>query len=297
MNNTISSSHQSSLEDRLQLATDIAEHAPMGILNCNVEGNIIFLNSMVAKLLGSPNVEETKKINLFTFPLLVNSGFSEKLKRSFETNNHINYESNYESKWGRRIWLNIHIKPFLSGGEKLAMVIIDDFTERKNIEDQLTSLSFTDTLTGAYNRRYFKQKAEEEILHAKKLHRSFSVILLDLDHFKSVNDTFGHDAGDVVLKALTDLIMQRIRKTDILARWGGEEFVILLTDISCQQAVNIAEKLRQDLMQTDIPPVGYITASFGIASYQDEETIDALFLRADKMMYRAKQEGRNCVRS
>lgn len=284
------------LEKRLQYYTDIAENTPVGIITCDDSGKIRYVNSMVVNLLGSPSIEETKKVNLFTFPLLVDSGFSEKLKQSLQTDTHINYELNYESKWGRNIWLNIHNKPFISGGEKQAIIIIDDLTERKKLESHLTSLSFTDTLTGVFNRRYFKQKAEEEIMQARQLHRSFSIIMLDLDNFKEINDNFGHEIGDVALKTITQSIMKEIRKTDTLARWGGEEFVIVLTDISCQQAVNIAEKLRQHLMKTDIPTAGSVTASFGITAYQDGDTVDDLIRRADRMLYLAKLEGRNCVK-
>jgi diguanylate cyclase (GGDEF)-like protein len=151
-------------------------------------------------------------------------------------------------------------------------------------------------LTGAYNRRYFIQKTEEEIDQAKRLNRRFSIIMLDQDHFKNVNDNYGHDAGDVVLITVTSCIMEKIRKTDTLARWGGEEFVILLTDITYGQAAKIAEKLRKHLMQTEMPPAETVTASFGIATYQDGDTIDDLIRRADKLLYCAKIEGRNRVK-
>lgn len=284
------------LEELLQYYAVVAENTPVGIITCDENGNIRFVNSMAVKLLGSPGAEETKKINLFTFPLLCDCGFSVKLKHSIQTNTHINYEMNYESKWGRKIWLNIHNKPFLSGGEKQAIIIIDDLTERKKLESHLTSLSFTDTLTGVYNRRYFKQKAEEEIELTKRLGRSFSVIMLDLDQFKNVNDNFGHDVGDVALKTISQCIMEKIRKTDTLARWGGEEFVIILTDINRQIASDIAEKLRKRIMKTEIPIAGRVTASFGVTDYQDGDTVDDLIQRADRMLYLAKLEGRNCVR-
>lgn len=291
----IKSKHKD-MEDRLEHAADIAVNAPVGILTCDEDGRILYLNHMVADLLGSPSTEETQRINLFTFPLLQQSGFSARLKESFETNMHVKYEMNYESKWGRKIWLNIHNKPFVSKGKKLVMVIIDDLTERKNIENQLTSLSYTDTLTGIFNRRYFIRRAEEEIILAKQLNRSFSIIMLDIDHFKRVNDNFGHEVGDVILKTITSCIMEKIRKTDTLARWGGEEFVILLTDISYHQALVIAEKLRKHLMTTEITPVGHVTASLGVAAYGDGDTLEDMIQRVDKMLYSAKSEGRNCVR-
>jgi diguanylate cyclase (GGDEF)-like protein len=164
-------------------------------------------------------------------------------------------------------------------------------------ERELRLLSVTDTLTKVYNRRYFIQKIEEELERAKRAGSKFSLIMLDIDHFKSINDRYGHHAGDLVLKSMVDMIKNRIRKIDTLARWGGEEFVILLPETAANKAAVVAEELRQHLSQMDIPGVDRVTVSFGVAGYCPGDTVDTLVNKADNMMYEAKAAGRNCVRS
>jgi diguanylate cyclase (GGDEF)-like protein len=136
----------------------------------------------------------------------------------------------------------------------------------------------------------------KEIERAKRAGSEFYLIMLDIDRFKSINDRFGHNAGDLVLKSMAELIKNRIRKIDTLARWGGEEFIILLLDTTVKNAACLAEELRESLSRMDIPGVGSVTASFGVACYCPEDTIDTLVNKADNMMYEAKAAGRNCVR-
>ena len=171
-----------------------------------------------------------------------------------------------------------------------------DITDRKKMEEELYCLSIADPLTNAYNRRYFMQVLAQEIERTRRTGLPFSIIMVDLDHFKSINDRFGHAAGDLVLKSLVDMIKQRIRKADCLARWGGEEFVILLTNTPVDKAACLAEELRVQLSSMDVPGVGSVTASFGVAGYCPSDTVDTLIMRADNMLYEAKAAGRNCVR-
>lgn len=163
-------------------------------------------------------------------------------------------------------------------------------------EKELRLLSVTDTLTKVYNRRYFIQKVEEELERAKRTGSKFSLIMLDMDHFKNINDRYGHRAGDLVLTSMVDMIKNRVRKIDILARWGGEEFLILLPETASNQAVVVAEELRQHLSTMEIPGVDRVTASFGVAGYCPADSVDTLVNKADNMMYEAKAAGRNCVR-
>lgn len=180
-------------------------------------------------------------------------------------------------------------------GEDTFLHYAADVTRYKKLEEELRRLSVTDALTGAYNRRYFEQVLEQENERARRTGSPFSLIMLDLDHFKSINDRFGHAAGDLVLKSLVDLINGRIRKIDCLARWGGEEFVILLPNTPVDKAAGLAEELRGQLSSMNIPGVGSVTASFGVAGYCPSDTADTLIMRADNMLYEAKSSGRNCV--
>ncbi|RKO67984.1 GGDEF domain-containing response regulator [Desulfofundulus salinus] len=181
-------------------------------------------------------------------------------------------------------------------GEDIYLHYAMDVTKYKKMEEQLYRLSIIDPLTNAYNRRYFMQVLEQEIERTRRTGLPFSIIMVDLDHFKSINDRFGHATGDRVLKSLVDMIKQRIRKTDCLARWGGEEFIILLPNTSVDKAAGLAEELRERLSRMDIPGVDHVTASFGVAGYCPPDTADTLIMRADNTLYAAKAAGRNCVR-
>lgn len=181
-------------------------------------------------------------------------------------------------------------------GEDVYLHYAADVTRYKKMEEELRCLSVTDCLTNCYNRRYFVQKLEEEIERAKRNGNKFSLIMLDIDRFKSINDRFGHNAGDLVLKSMAEMIKNRIRKIDTLARWGGEEFVLLLPDTPVENAARLAEELRESLSRMDIQGVGRVTASFGVAGYCPGDSVDSLVNKADNMMYEAKAAGRNCVR-
>ena len=136
----------------------------------------------------------------------------------------------------------------------------------------------------------------KEIERAKRNGNKFSLIMLDIDRFKSINDRFGHNAGDLVLKSIAELIKNRIRKIDTLARWGGEEFVLLLPNTPVYKAAVLAEELRESISKMDVLGVDRVTASFGVAGYCPGDTVDTLVNKADNMMYEAKAAGRNCVR-
>ena len=172
-----------------------------------------------------------------------------------------------------------------------------DVTKYKKMEEELYTLATTDPLTKAYNRRYFMHVLEQEVERTKRSKQAFAIIMLDLDHFKKVNDRFGHAAGDLVLTSVVELIQRRIRKTDTLARWGGEEFILLLPNTAREGAVDLAEEMRKQLQNSAIPGVGRVTASFGVAGFCEGDTADSIVIRADNLLYEAKASGRNCVRA
>jgi diguanylate cyclase (GGDEF)-like protein len=119
--------------------------------------------------------------------------------------------------------------------------------------------------------------------------------MLDIDHFKEVNDRFGHEAGDRVLKELTEMIRKRIRTSDLLARWGGEEFMILMVNTNLPPAATLAEDLLQQLQAGTFSGIGRVTASFGVAAHRAGESVDELLTRVDNLLYRAKRGGRSCL--
>jgi len=170
-----------------------------------------------------------------------------------------------------------------------------DVTKYKQLQDKLIELSMKDPLTGLYNRRFFVKKFEEERERSKRFFKTFSIIMLDIDDFKKINDTYGHNVGDEVLINIANTIMKRIRKTDIAARWGGEEFVILLPETSLKDAVFLAEDIRASIEKIKVSEVKKITASFGVAQYMDGDTLYKLINRADEQLYKAKKHGKNQV--
>lgn len=166
-------------------------------------------------------------------------------------------------------------------------------------EQRLSALSQKDPLTGAYNRRYFDDQAKVECARAHRYGQALTVLMLDLDKFKLVNDTHGHAAGDEVLKAVVRVGTRILRKSDVLARYGGEEFVILLPHAGIVEAKMLAERLRKAIEETIIPYdtlLLKVTVSIGASTLAEHEAdISAMLARADQALYAAKANGRNRV--
>ena len=159
---------------------------------------------------------------------------------------------------------------------------------------QLYDMAVTDSLTGTYVRRYFMVKLQEEIRRAERYNKTFSIIMVDLDRFKRINDTYGHDAGDRILEAISHFLQKNIRDVDVIARFGGEEFVMLIPDADKEAAFRLAERLRQNLAKVESGDLPRTTFSLGISSYPaDGREVEDLIKKADAAMYAAKLAGRN----
>ncbi|QXI27089.1 sensor domain-containing diguanylate cyclase [Pseudomonas vanderleydeniana] len=183
----------------------------------------------------------------------------------------------------------------LPGGEVLWHGYLSDISDLKRVEDELRALSVTDSLTGIYNRRYFQERLSAEMALAQRGPGRLSVIMLDIDHFKRINDQHGHAEGDRVLKEVCLRVGHRLRRTDVFCRLGGEEFMVLCPNTDAGQASTLAMELWLALRCAPFGRVGQVTASFGIASWRVGEGADALLLRADSGVYLAKQNGRDQV--
>ncbi len=178
--------------------------------------------------------------------------------------------------------------------EALRRVLTSEFEARQ----QLSEMALTDQLTRLLNRRAIMPLLDHELQRAQRTGLPFSLILGDLDLFKRVNDTYGHDTGDQVLKETARRLGKALRQQDALCRWGGEELLILLPDTASQGALQVAEKLRESMADTAITAGDthiHQTISLGIASFQGGDDIDAVISRADEALYRAKHNGRNRV--
>jgi len=154
----------------------------------------------------------------------------------------------------------------------------------------------TDALTGLYNRRYFEETLEKEVARAKRLKQPFSIIGIDLDFLKKINDTYGHSYGDIAIKTISDVLKSNARSVDIPARIGGEEFNLLLPGISSQGAMIAAERIRKSIENTEIETIGHITGSLGVATFLEHtENAEELLELTDQAMYTSKRNGRNQV--
>ncbi len=167
--------------------------------------------------------------------------------------------------------------------------------ERSLAIEKLEKLAGTDPLTSVYNRRKFKEMLQYEAVKNQRYQKSLALILCDIDHFKRINDEFGHNVGDNALKAFAKKITDNIRDVDVFARWGGEEFIILMPNTSTNNANTVAEKLRKIIEMTGIEHVDNFTASFGVTEFKANDTIDSFIKRADDALYKAKEGGRNMV--
>ena len=178
--------------------------------------------------------------------------------------------------------------------EKNKQLEIEIF-ERRKVEAELEYQASIDPLTSIINRRKFNETLSYELKREERYSNGLSLIICDLDRFKNINDEFGHDGGDQALIAFTRLISNAIRKSDVFARWGGEEFVILLPGTELEEAMKIASKLRLITEASMIPHVGRITTSFGVSEFQPGDSEESLIKRADMALFKAKENGRNRV--
>ncbi|WP_417783299.1 GGDEF domain-containing protein [Terasakiella pusilla] len=152
-----------------------------------------------------------------------------------------------------------------------------------------------DTLTGLYNRQFFHDSARIEMERTKRVPSTFSVVMLDIDDFKKINDTEGHAIGDAVLTEFAQVLENTVRQTDVVARWGGEEFLILCRDTNEQGALTLAGKIRKTLQQADFPCAQAVTASIGLSSVAEAQNLEDLIKLADLRMYEAKRSGKDRI--
>lgn len=197
------------------------------------------------------------------------------------------------AKDGRVYWLDTTITPIKNDDDETIgyYSISHDITAKKIAEE----LSLTDPLTSLANRRKIDNDFDELVRLFKRYRTPFSVVIADIDKFKSINDTYGHEVGDMVLKKFAKILRSNTRSTDKVGRWGGEEFIVLCPNSKLDEAQAVAEKLRVEISNTYFPVVGKVTTSFGISEFKDEDDVNSCLKRADEALYAAKNSGRNKV--
>jgi len=175
------------------------------------------------------------------------------------------------------------------------LVTLTDITLLKEKHAQIEKKAYYDGLTSVYNRHKFDEIVNKEIKNSQRYHRPLSMAILDIDKFKIFNDTYGHLIGDEVLIMLAQHVKNSIRDTDVFARWGGEEFVILFREIDALEAKIVSDKIRESIAELEHETAGHISASFGVTEFKSDDTLDTIFKRCDDALYKAKENGRNRV--
>jgi diguanylate cyclase (GGDEF)-like protein len=193
----------------------------------------------------------------------------------------------YEKDSMRNIVLIMEIVIFII----ISFIILATWIIIKNI----IKASETDELTNVYNRKRFMKEAEQEIARVKRYELKLSLIMFDIDSFKEINDTYGHDTGDEVLIEVTNIVAQMTRKVDIFARWGGDEFMVLLPNTDLESSLKLAKRLRREISGHDFKEVGEVTCSFGVVEFKTDDNLDPFLRRVDSVLYKAKEKGRNQV--
>jgi diguanylate cyclase (GGDEF)-like protein/PAS domain S-box-containing protein len=296
-----------------------------------VDAMVMTANRKAAEITHVPLEQLIDKGMLELFPNCKESGTWDRYKRVLDSRAAETFETFYPLN-GSKHWFRVHARPMGEG----FLVTFSDISELKNanlalesqaqnladqigherrsreemeeeisarelIESELRRIADADTMTGVMNRRSFMERCEKAASVARTRQHVLSVIVLDIDHFKTVNDTYGHAAGDAVIVAMVERLSSNVRASDMLARVGGEEFSICLPKADTNAAIRVAEDLRRRVCSEPIPlPEGMsitITASFGVATLRAGETIHDLIARADRALYVAKQTGRNRVAS
>jgi diguanylate cyclase (GGDEF)-like protein/PAS domain S-box-containing protein len=284
------------------------EAAQDGILILDAEtGAITDVNPFLIKLLGYSREEfiETKLWDVGAFRDI------EASREAFEIlqkNEYIRYEHlPLRAKNGRLVDVEFVSNVYLAGGEKVIQCNIRDITERKRAQDALLrnqallrEQSVRDHLTGLFNRRYMEETLERELLRAVRKHLSLGIIMLDVDEFKQFNDSYGHAAGDLVLRQLGSLLLKQVRGEDIPCRYGGDEFLIVLPDASLiatsERAEHICKIAVRSHLQFDGQALTAVTLSLGVAVFPEHGvTREAILKAADTALYRAKHNGRGRV--
>lgn len=274
---------------------------PQIIIETDVKGNLVFANQKAFELTGYTKEDFARGLNVNQLIIPEeHSKLMQNMQKILNGEKLQGTEYTALRKEGSTFPICVYSSFKIENGQKSGIrSIIIDFTERKKAEEELKKASLTDYLTGLANRRNILKCLEYE----KNLHERhanvFSIILCDIDHFKKVNDTYGHDFGDIVLKSITGIFPEILRKIDIASRWGGEEFLILLPASDQQGSSFAAERLRQAIEQMKIQTDSFfvrVTMSFGVATWKKTyNDIEVFIKQADENLYRAKDEGRNRV--
>jgi len=271
------------------------EHAPIGMALVGLNGDCLYVNPALCAILGCSAEElsgrafhdithpDDRHADVELFGRLLGGGVP-----SYQL------EKRCVRRDGATIWaqLSVSLVRDEHGNARNLVAQVQDITDRKRLDGELERLAARDDLTGLHNRRFFEQALDEQLRRVQRYRERAAVLVLDLDDFKSVNDTLGHHAGDQVLKHVGRVLSERLRSSDVLARLGGDEFAVLLPHADDESAGDVAAALQAELARQPAHIEGHdvvAASSIGVAVLAAEDSVDEALRRADRAMYRAKR--------
>jgi len=264
-------------------------HIREGFILVDADNNYLASNPAMARMLSG--ITELARGE----PIFLTRGWPEELNNI----EHNTVEFSIDGESTR--YFRVSISPVFIEDETLIarILLFTDITDHVNFLTELEKAAYIDSLTGLYNRKHFLELAEVDIGRAVRMNQLVYIGMLDLDFFKNINDTYGHTAGDMVLKTVADVIQQAIRSYDLIGRYGGEEFVFMFTLINETEAYKIAERIRENMENAVTDYEGKelrITCSIGLTRFLETDTLKTAIQKADEALYVAKRAGRNLVR-
>lgn len=281
------------LHEKQILFETLTENLPDGIIVHNME-LIEYTNPTFEKLCGFNDRELKSKSIVDVFTINEKSYILDLFQKlALNEIKKFNIETKILTKKSKEVWVRIKTKTLMHGNNFYFLTIVTDISKEKVENDKLAKLAYFDALTGIYNRRKFDEIFKTETNRVRRYQRTLSALFFDIDHFKRVNDTYGHDIGDEVLIKMSKIIQLNIRDTDYFARWGGEEFILLLPETSIIEANLMAEHIRNTIEKNIFNKVGSLTISIGLSELKESERNTTFIKRLDTALYKAKSDGRN----
>lgn len=284
-------------DEQLRLLSTAVEVSGDPVLITDPQGTITYVNAAFEELMGYSRSDVLGENPRCFKSGRQDSAFYRGMWEALERGKTFRGEFVNRRRDGTLIHLEQTITPVLDDHGEISHYVAlgKDVTDRVRMEDEIRRVAHTDWLTGVANRLSVGTTLEAEVERSHRYGRPLSLIMFDLDHFKAVNDRYGHEAGDEVLKALARTVTTELRDADTLGRWGGEEFLIVVPETRLIGATALAEKLREAVAGMSVPGVPLVTASFGVAELASGDSAKLLARRADEAMYQAKQTGRDRV--
>ena len=299
------------LNNKLRISEEqhrfLADNASDVIWTMDINGRYLYISPSVEKLRGYKQSEVMKQsLREILTPESAQIAEDQFKVLSYALENHLPLpkyrgELAHPCKDGSIVWTEVTVTPMMNFRNKFIGIlgITRDINERRKMEEELKRLAITDPLTGAYNRRFFYEQGARELQRSARNKEPLVFALIDIDHFKSVNDNYGHDAGDEVLKALVITIKPLLRSIDLFCRLGGEEFAFLLINANVQEGTYVSERIKHSISELTICRDGKdikFTVSIGIVSYNGEgESVEDAMKKADLALYKAKDSGRDKI--